>query len=189
MKTCFQIAECSFSSAKIMENQRKTSSLLDFFAEMQLIFCKDSPFFATLHPYQIWRYQTFITIAISPSSYFCKVFRHSRQNIRPTQLHPLISNSSVTTKLQDEKQLHHLGSLTDETAKNRFPAIFSHSFPTIPRTKKWYSQNFTTSISIHTHQQEMLLYFTISPNLVIFVKVIFVIFDFENEKMFYKEYI
>ena len=44
MKTCFQIAECSFSSAKIMENERKTSSLLDFFAEMQLIFCKDSPF-------------------------------------------------------------------------------------------------------------------------------------------------
>ena len=41
MKTCFQIAECSFSSAKIMENERKTSSLLDFFAEMQLIFCKD----------------------------------------------------------------------------------------------------------------------------------------------------
>ena len=35
----------------------------------------------------------------------------------------------------------------------------------------------------------MLLYFTRSPNLVIFVKVIFVIFDFENEKMFYKEYI
>ena len=30
----------------------------------------------------------------------------------------------------------------------------------------------------------MLLYFTRSPNLVIFVKVIFVIFDFENEKMF-----
>ena len=29
----------------------------------------------------------------------------------------------------------------------------------------------------------MLLYFTRSPNLVIFVKVIFVIFDFENEKM------
>ena len=28
-----------------MENERKTSSLLDFFAEMQLIFCKDSPFF------------------------------------------------------------------------------------------------------------------------------------------------
>mgnify|MGYP001781517233 FL=1 len=28
-----------------------------------------------------------------------------------------------------------------------------------------------------------------SANLVIFVKVIFVIFDFENEKMFYKEYI
>ena len=28
-----------------------------------------------------------------------------------------------------------------------------------------------------------------STNLVIFVKVIFVIFDFENEKMFYKEYI
>ena len=53
MKTCFQIAECSFSSAKIMENERKTSSLLDFFAEMQFIFCKDSPFFATLHPYQI----------------------------------------------------------------------------------------------------------------------------------------
>ena len=53
MKTCFQIAECSFSSAKIMENERKTSSLLDFFAEMQLIFCKDSPFIATLHPYQI----------------------------------------------------------------------------------------------------------------------------------------
>ena len=43
--------------------------------------------------------------------------------------------------------------------------------------------------SIHTHQQEMLLYFTRSPNLVIFVKVIFVIFDFENEKKFYKEYI
>ena len=35
----------------------------------------------------------------------------------------------------------------------------------------------------------MLLYFTRNPNLVIFVKVIFVIFDFENEKMFYKEYI
>ena len=35
----------------------------------------------------------------------------------------------------------------------------------------------------------MLLYFTRSPNLVIFVKVIFVIFDFENEKMLYKEYI
>ena len=35
----------------------------------------------------------------------------------------------------------------------------------------------------------MLLYFTRSPNLDIFVKVIFVIFDFENEKMFYKEYI
>ena len=30
MKTCFQIAECSFSSAKIMEIERKTSSLLDF---------------------------------------------------------------------------------------------------------------------------------------------------------------
>ena len=43
--------------------------------------------------------------------------------------------------------------------------------------------------SIHPHQQEMLLYFTRSPNLVIFVKVIFVIFDFENEKKFYKEYI
>ena len=28
MKACFQIAECSFSSAKIMENERKTSSLL-----------------------------------------------------------------------------------------------------------------------------------------------------------------
>ena len=28
-----------------------------------------------------------------------------------------------------------------------------------------------------------------SANLVIFVKVIFVIFDFENEKKFYKEYI
>ena len=28
----------------------------------------------------------------------------------------------------------------------------------------------------------MLLYFTRSPNLVIFVKVIFVIFDFENDK-------
>ena len=28
----------------------------------------------------------------------------------------------------------------------------------------------------------MLLYFTRSPNLVIFVKVIFFIFDFENEK-------
>ena len=36
--------------------------------------------------------------------------------------------------------------------------------------------------SIHPHQQEMLLYFTRSPNLVIFVKVIFVIFDFENDK-------
>ena len=35
----------------------------------------------------------------------------------------------------------------------------------------------------------MLLYFTRSPNLVIFVKVIFVIFDFENEKMYYTEYI
>ena len=35
----------------------------------------------------------------------------------------------------------------------------------------------------------MLLYFTRIPNLVIFVKVIFVIFDFENEKKFYKEYI
>ena len=35
----------------------------------------------------------------------------------------------------------------------------------------------------------MLLYFTRSPHLVIFVKVIFVIFDFENEKKFYKEYI
>ena len=165
-----------------MENERKTSSLLDFFAEMQLIFCKDSPFFATLHPYQIWRHQTFVTIAISPSSCFCKVFRHSRQDIRPTQLHPLISNSSVTTKLQDEKQLHRLGSLTDETAKNRFSANFSYSFPTIPRKKNDIHKTSQQVFSIHTHQQEMLLYFTRSPNLVIFVKVIFVIFDFENEK-------
>ena len=40
--------------------------------------------------------------------------------------------------------------------------------------------------SIHTHQQEMLLYFTISPNLVIFVKVIFFFFFFVNERNFYK---
>ena len=33
----------------------------------------------------------------------------------------------------------------------------------------------------------MLLYFTRSPNLVIFVKVIFVIYDLENKKMFYKQ--
>ena len=75
-------------------------------------------------------------IAIFPLFHFCKVFRHSRQDVRPIQLHPLMSNCSVTTKLQDEKQLHRLGSLTDETAKNRFSAIFSHSFPTISRTKK-----------------------------------------------------
>ena len=160
MKTCFQIAECSFSSAKIMENQRKTSSLLDFFAEMQLIFCKDSPFFATLHPYQIWRYQTFITIANSPSSYFCKVFRHSRQDIRPTQLHPLINNSSVTTKLQDEKQLHRLESLTDETAKNRFSAIFSHSFPTIPRTKKMiFTKLHNKYLHPHTSTRNVVIFY------------------------------
>lgn len=75
-------------------------------------------------------------IAIFPLFHFCKVFRHSRQDVRPIQLHPLMSNCSVTTKFQDEKQLHRLGSLTDETAKNRFSAIFSHSFPTISRTKK-----------------------------------------------------
>ena len=118
---------------------------------MQLIFCKDSPFFATLHPYQIWRHLTFVTIVISPSSCFCKVFRHSRQEIRPTQLHPLISNSSVTTKLQDEKQLHRLGSLTDETAKNRFSAIFSYSFPTIPRTKKMIFTKLHNKYSPSTH--------------------------------------
>ena len=160
MKTCFQIAECSFSSAKIMENQRKTSSLLDFFAEMQLIFCKDSPFFARLHPYQIWRHQTFVTIAISQSSCFCKVFRHSRQDIRPTQLHPLISNSSVTTKLQDEKQLHRLGSLTDETAKNRFSAIFSHSFPTIPRTKKMiFTKLHNKYLHPHTSTRNVVIFY------------------------------
>ena len=40
MKTCFQIAECSFSSAKIMENQRKTSSLLDFLPKCSLFSAK-----------------------------------------------------------------------------------------------------------------------------------------------------
>ena len=105
-------------------------------------------------------------LAISPSSYFCKVFRHTRQDIRPTQLHPLINNSSVTTKLQDEKQLHPLRSLTDETAKNRFSTIFSHSFPIIPRTKNDIHRTSQQVFSIHTHQQEMLLYFT-SQNLLI----------------------
>ena len=90
-------------------------------------------------------------LAIFPSSYFCKVFRHSRQDIRPTQLHPLINNSSVTTKLQDEKQLHRLESLTDETAKNRFSAIFSHSFPTIPRTKKMIFTKLHNKYSPSTH--------------------------------------
>ena len=160
MKVYFQIAECSFSSAKIMENERKTSSLLDFFAEMQLIFCKDSPFFCHTASLSNWRYQTFITIAISPSSYFCKVFRHSRQDIRPTQLHPLISNSSVTTKLQDEKQLHHLGSLTDETAKNRFSAIFSHSFPTIPRTKKMiFTKLHNKYLHPHTSTRNVVIFY------------------------------
>ena len=40
MKACFQIAECSFSYAKIMQTERRTTSLLDCYAEVQLIFCK-----------------------------------------------------------------------------------------------------------------------------------------------------
>jgi len=41
MKACFQIAECSLSYAKIMQIECRTSSLLECFAEMQLILCKD----------------------------------------------------------------------------------------------------------------------------------------------------
>ena len=40
MKACFQIAECSFSYAKIMQTERRTTSLLDCYAEVQLILCK-----------------------------------------------------------------------------------------------------------------------------------------------------
>ena len=41
MKTCFQIAECSLSLAKIMQTESRTSSLLERYAEVQLILCKD----------------------------------------------------------------------------------------------------------------------------------------------------
>ena len=40
MKACFQIAECSFSYAKIMQTERRTTSLLDCYAEVQFILCK-----------------------------------------------------------------------------------------------------------------------------------------------------
>ena len=40
MKACFQIAECSFSYAKIMQTERRTTRLLDCYAEVQLILCK-----------------------------------------------------------------------------------------------------------------------------------------------------
>ena len=39
MKACFQIAECSLSSAKIMQNERNESLLSD--CRVQLIFYKD----------------------------------------------------------------------------------------------------------------------------------------------------
>ena len=90
-------------------------------------------------------------LAIFPSFHFCKVFRHPRQDIRPTQLHLLMSNCSVTTKFRDEKRLHRLGSLTDETAKNRFSAISSHSFPTISRTKKMIFTKLHNKYSRPTH--------------------------------------
>ena len=41
MKACFQIAECSLSYTKIMQTERRTTSLLDCYAEVQLIFYKD----------------------------------------------------------------------------------------------------------------------------------------------------
>ena len=37
MKACFQIAECSLSSAKIMQTECIDASLLAIFAEVQLI--------------------------------------------------------------------------------------------------------------------------------------------------------
>ena len=99
-------------------------------------------------------------LAIFPLFHFCKVFSHSRQDVRPTQLHPLISNSSVTTKLQDEKRLHRLGSLTDETAKNRFSAIpHTLSLP-FQEQKNDIHKTSQQVFSIYIHQQEMLLYFT-----------------------------
>ena len=41
MKACFQIAERSKSYAKIMQIECRISSLLEYYAEMQLILCKD----------------------------------------------------------------------------------------------------------------------------------------------------
>ena len=48
MKTCFLIAECRFSSAKEMQIECIISSLLEYFAEMPLFFCKDNTFFGCL---------------------------------------------------------------------------------------------------------------------------------------------
>ena len=46
MKACFQIAECSFSSTKIMQTESRDASLLAIYAEVQLILCKDTMIFA-----------------------------------------------------------------------------------------------------------------------------------------------
>ena len=42
MKACFQIAECSLSNAKIVQTEGRTPSLLECYAEVQPIFCKDT---------------------------------------------------------------------------------------------------------------------------------------------------
>ena len=46
MKAYFQIAECSFSSTKIMQTESRDASLLAIYAEVQLILCKDTMIFA-----------------------------------------------------------------------------------------------------------------------------------------------
>ena len=43
-KACFQFAECSFSSVKIVQTESRTSSLFECFAEVQPILCKDTTF-------------------------------------------------------------------------------------------------------------------------------------------------
>ena len=40
-KACFQFAECSFSSVKIVQTESRTSSLFECFAEVQPILYKD----------------------------------------------------------------------------------------------------------------------------------------------------
>ena len=70
MKACFQIAECSFSSTKILQTESRDASLLAIYAEVQLFFYKDTMIFAEV----IYKKRTIICKTLIPQHYSLTLF-------------------------------------------------------------------------------------------------------------------